>query len=685
MSKEKWVITAAWPYVNNVPHLGTFSQLLWGDVLTRYHKLRDHDVIYVSGSDAHGTPIVVAAEKEGMTPEELALKYHNQVLHLLDEWNINFDKYTITSNPSHISFVQNFHKKIHKNGYFNLKESEQFYCEHDKRFLPDRFVEGKCPKCGYEGARGDQCTNPECGMILKPTELIDPYCITCKRKPVLRTTNHWYFDLPAFSDELEKFLLENPHIPSFAKQKLLSMIDEGLKERPISRDMTWGIPISPIFGEEFANKVLYVWFENVLGYVSTVHMLAEELDNQKMFDDYWLNKNTKTVFCIGKDNIIFHALLFPAMLLATKDSYPLPYAVATTNFINFKEGPFSKSQGIGIWCDEAIETLPADYWRFYLSTNRAELKDFFFDWEIFASNVNVDLNDVTGNFIHRTITFINQHFEGKIPERGELFDEENNLLNKINKEIEEYIEAMDNFRIKDATNTAINIARLGNQYFSSTEPWHLIKGNKKQTATILNISAKIVEVLSILLWPIIPTTSEKIWSALGFEGTPLNKGINDINLDELNVGQTIRKIKPVFYKIKAKEVEQKLANVRAKAKAKKSEKRSDSNMDKISYDEFKKVNLKVATILEAELIEKSQNLIKLQIDLGSEKRQILAGIKKYYKPEDLVGRQIIVVINLAPATLMGEKSDGMLLAADIDGEPILLNVDKEVPPGTSIK
>ncbi len=683
MSEEKWVITAAWPYVNNVPHLGTFSQLLWGDVITRYHKLRKHDVVYVSGSDAHGTPIVVAAESEGLTPKELAFKYHNQVLHLLNEWNIEFDKYTVTHNPTHISFVQNFHKKIHENGYFNLRETEQFYCEHDNRFLPDRFVEGRCPKCGFEGARGDQCTNPECEVILKPTELINPYCITCKREPSLRKTSHWYFDLPAFTEELQKFLSENKHIPPFAKQKLLSMIDEGLKERPISRDMTWGISIDPIFGEEFANKVLYVWFENVLGYISTVKLLADEQGKPERFEEFWFDKNTKTVFCIGKDNIIFHALLFPAMLLATKDPYPLPYAVATTNFINFKEGPFSKSQGIGIWCDEAIEILPADYWRYYLSVNRAELKDFYFDWDVFASNVNVDLNDVTGNFIHRTITFINQHFEGKIPERGDLLEEEKLLIKNIKNSLLEYIEAMDNFKIKDATNIAINIARLGNQYFSSTEPWHLIKNNKEKTATVLNISAKIAEIISVLLWPIIPETSEKIWTALGFNGSPTNKGIDQIDLEELNVGQKIEKIKPVFYKIKADDTRKKLEEIRAKTKKKKQ--KSDTKMDRISFDEFKKINLKVATVLEAESIEKSKNLIRLQIDLGDEKRQILAGIKKYYKPEDLVGRQIIVVVNLVPATLMGEKSDGMLLAADINGEPILLDVDKEVPPGTGIQ
>jgi methionyl-tRNA synthetase len=682
MSKEKWVITAAWPYVNYIPHLGTFSQLLWGDIFTRYHKLRNHDVIYVSGSDAHGTPIVVAAEAAGVSPKDLAFKYHEKTLKLLDEWNIEFDKYSITHNPTHISFVQNFHKKIHKNGFFNLKETEQYYCDNDKRFLPDRFVEGICPICGSEGARGDQCTNPECENILKPTDLIEPHCITCHRTPILKKTSHWYFNLPEFTEKLKVFLEENEHIPGFAKQKLLSMIEEGLVERPISRDMTWGIPIDPIFGEEFVNKVLYVWFENVLGYVSTVKLLAEEQGKPDLFKDYWLDKDTKTVFCIGKDNIIFHALLFPAMLLATKDSYPLPYAVATTNFINFKEGPFSKSKGIGIWCDEATETLPADYWRYYLSVTRAELKDYFFDWEVYASTINVDLNDVIGNFIHRTITFISQHFEGKIPERGKLTQEEKELVSNIESNIKSYIEVLDNFKIKDATNIATNIARLGNQYFSSVEPWHLVKKDKEKTATTLNLSVKISEVLSILLWPIIPESAEKIWSALGFKGKPTDKGIDAINLEDFNTGQEIKKIKPIFYKIKADEVQKKLKAVREKARS--NEKRSDEEMEKISYDEFKKVHLKIATIKSAIPMEKSKNLIKLIIDLGSEERQILAGIKQYYNPEDLVGRQIVVVTNLKPAKLMGEKSDGMLLAADIDGEPILLNLDKEVPPGTEV-
>lgn len=682
MSKEKWVVTAAWPYVNTVPHLGTMLQLLSGDVITRYHKLKKHDVVYVSGSDAHGTPIAIAAESEGISPGDLALKYHEAILDLLEKWNINFDRYTITSNETHISFVQEFHKKIHENGFFNLKESEQYFCEKCKRFLPDRFVEGTCPNCGVKGARGDQCTNHECEIVLKPTDLINPYCSTCGSTPVLKKTKHWYFDLPKFSSELKEFAEKNPHIPPFAKQKVLSMIDEGLKERPISRDMTWGISIGPIFGEEFAKKVLYVWFENVLGYISTVKLLSEEEGNPKRFEELWFDKNTKTVFCIGKDNIIFHALIFPAMLLATKDSYPLPHAIATTNFLMFKEGPFSKSKGVGIWGDEAIAIISADYWRYYLIANRPELKDFYFDWDEFVGSINVDLNDVIGNFVHRTLTFIAQHFDGKVPPRVNLDETEKKLLEQIETNIIDYTEAMDNFKLKDAANIARNVARLGNQYFSSTEPWHLVKSDKEKAGNVLNISVKIVEILSVLLWPITPGTAEIIYSAIGFNESITDKGIDSLTIDDINTGKKIQKIPPVFTKVKAADVQKRLVNFRKPNPTK--TQLGDDKMGKISFDKFKNVQLKVATILDAEHVEKSKNLIKLQIDLGSEKRQILAGIKKFYEPEDLIGRQIIVVVNLQPATLMGEKSNGMLLAADIDGEPILLNVDREVPPGTGI-
>jgi len=681
--KEKYVVTCAWPYVNTVPHLGTFLHLLSGDVITRYQNLKGNEAIYVSGSDAHGTPVIVAAEKEGIPPKELAFKYHNIILHLLKEWNINFTNYTHTHNPIHIEFVQEFYKKVHENGYFSLKESEQFFCETCNRFLPDRFIEGKCPFCGANGARGDQCTNSECGKVLKPTELIDPYCATCHSIPKLKKTEHWYFNLPAFEEKLRTFIRSNPHIPANSKPKMLSMIDEGLVERPFTRDLKWGIQAGPIFGEKFNDKVLYVWTEAVLGYISAVKEWAINENKPELFEEFWKDKNTKTVFCIGKDNNIFHIILFPALLMAVNDGYPLPYAVSTTQFIMFKEQAFSKSKGIGLWADEAISILPADYWRYYLLYTRPELKDSNFEWKEFTKIINSNINDTIGNFIHRTITFIDRHFDGKIPRRGKLTKEEKKLLTEIKENIQDYIKAMDNFKLKDATAIVSDIARKGNQYLSTAQPWHQIKEDKAAAATTLNISAKITEILSVLLWPIIPSTSEQVWSALGYEGTPLDKGLLAVDINETLAGQKISPLKPLFTKVKENELKQKLKEEREKEERKKEEKKMED--EKIDYKEFQKVQLKIATIIEAKPIEKSKNLLQLQVDLGTEKRQIIAGIKKYYKPEELVGRQIVVVVNLKPAKLMGYVSEGMLLAADVDGEPIILQPDKQVPNGTGIK
>ncbi|MHA1866658.1 MAG: methionine--tRNA ligase [Candidatus Heimdallarchaeaceae archaeon] len=691
-SKEKYVVTCAWPYVNTIPHLGTFLHLLSGDVITRYLKIKGDEAIYVSGSDTHGTPVIVAAEKEGIPPKELAFKYHNIILRLLKEWNIDFTNYTHTHNEVHIDFVQGFYKKVHKNGYFKLKESKQFFCNHCNRFLPDRFVEGTCPHCHHQGARGDQCVNPECGKILKPTELIDPYCATCKNPPILKKTEHWYFDLPKFENQLKDFIISTPHIPANAKPKMLDMIKEGLVARPFTRDLKWGIPAGPIFGDKFKDKVLYVWTEAVLGYLSAVKEWAIKENKPELFEYFWKDKKTKTVFCIGKDNNIFHIILFPALLMAVNDGYPLPYAISTTQFIMFREKAFSKSQGIGLWANEATAILPASYWRYYLIYTRPELKDSNFEWSEFAKIVNSNLNDTIGNFIHRTISFITRSFEGKIPARGKLTHDEKKLLSEVEESIQDYIKAMDNFKLKDAATIVSDIARKGNQYLSSAQPWHTIKENKETAGTTLNISAKITEILAILLWPIIPEVSEKVWKALGFQEEILEKGIFSIDIKNTLAGQKIEAIKPLFYKIKEDDIIKSLNDFR-KSKQEQSKQKEKKKMDenrkkeenKIDYKTFQKVELKVATIIEAESIENSKKLIKLQVDLGTEKRQIVAGIKQYYKPEELVGRQIIVVANLKPAKLMGYESNGMLLAADIDGEPILLKPDKDVPDGTPIR
>jgi len=553
----RWVVTAAWPYVNTTPHLGTFLHLLTGDVFARYRRLRGDEVIYVSGSDAHGTPILVAAEREGLTAEEVALKYHREYLRLLKEWSVQFDNYTITHNPTHIRFCQEFYRGLYENGYVYAEKSLQTYCEHEKRFLPDRFVEGTCPYCGSPGARGDQCTNPACGRLLTPTDLINPYCVTCKNPPVLKETTHWYFDLPRFADQLREFLEKNERSTNAARSFSLQMLREGLKARPVTRDLDWGIPAGPSFkGAE--GKVLYVWAEAVLGYISATVEWAEKHGEPDAWKHFWLDPETRTVFCIGKDNTVFHLVIFPALLMASKQSYVLPYAVSVTEFIMFENQPFSKSRGVGVWADEALELAPADYWRFILMANRPETRDMNFTWEDFAERVNGELNDNLGNFIHRTLTFIERYFDGQVPEASSLSTEDKELLESIGATAKQEAELLDQFRFKDALEAVLALSRKGNVYLSRREPWHTVKTDRAAAATVLNVSAQVVKALAVLIAPFLPETADRIWETLNQPGTIYKAGFDVAYRSPLPTGQSIRRPKPLFNKVKAEELAQQL-------------------------------------------------------------------------------------------------------------------------------
>ncbi|MEM3027799.1 MAG: methionine--tRNA ligase [Candidatus Bathyarchaeia archaeon] len=559
----KWVITAAWPYVNTIPHLGTFLQLLTGDVFARYRRLKGDEVLYVSGSDAHGTPILVAAEKENLTPEEIAFKYHNECLRLLKDWRIQFDNYTITHNPTHFKFCQEFYRRLYEKGYIYAEKSLQTYCEREGRFLPDRFVEGTCPYCGSPGARGDQCTNPACERLLTPTELINPYCVTCKSIPVLKETVHWYFDLPRFAERLREFLKANKYSTESAKEFCFKILDEGLKPRPVTRDLKWGIPAEPAF-EGARDKVLYVWAEAVLGYISATVEWAEKRGNPEAWKDFWFDPETRTVFCIGKDNTIFHLIIFPALLMASEEPYVLPYAVTVTEFIMYENQPFSKSKGIGIWADEALKLAPADYWRFILIMNRPETRDTNFTWEDFAERVNGELNDNLGNFIHRTLTFIHRYFDGRIPQLASLATEDKEILDAIiyTAHLEE--ELLDSFRFKDALEAVLSLSRKGNAYLSLREPWHLVKADRAAAATVLHISSQIVKALAVLIAPFMPETSDKIWKTLGLPGNVYDAGFSAAYDFSLPVGQTIQNPIPLFRKVDAKELSERLKIIRSR-------------------------------------------------------------------------------------------------------------------------
>ena len=558
MKLGKVLVTCAWPYVNYMPHLGTLVQVLSADVVARYYRLKGEDVVMVSGSDEHGTPIEVEAVKLGISPKQLTDKIHAKVVELFRKWGFSFDNYTRTENPMHKEFVQAYQMKIYNNGYIFTQETEMLYCEKCSRFLPDRFVEGKCPYCGYETARGDQCD--ACGRLLEPTFLIEPYCTICKSKPIIKKTKQWYFDLPKFSEKLNDYINNNKELPTNARNFSLNLIKEGLKPRAMTRDVNWGIP-APFPGAE--GKTFYVWFENVLGYISATVEYFRNRGEPEKWKEYWFNKEAKTLYFVGKDNIPFHVIIFPALLLASGEDYNLPWNVPATEFLQFKGERASKSRRIGIWIDEALEVFPADYWRFFLMATRPETKDTNFSWELFIEKINSDLNDTFGNFIHRTLAFMNAQFNGEVPQPEALDEDDKQILETLKEKVETVAKEIEDCGLQSAANTMISISRMGNQYLNEKEPWNLIKKDREKAASIIYVAAQIVKALAIVSAPFIPFAAEELWKTLNLPGS-VHEQKWDEALKPLPANHKIGKAKPLFQKIEAngQELDEMLEKVR---------------------------------------------------------------------------------------------------------------------------
>ncbi|MFX0187950.1 MAG: methionine--tRNA ligase [Candidatus Hodarchaeota archaeon] len=680
--RNKWVITSAWPYVNAIPHLGNMiGSVLSADVFARYLRLKGDEIVFVSGSDSHGTPVAVAAKRQNIEAKELALKNHIIIKDLFKRWNISYDNYTITHNPTHIKFTQEFYLDIQKNGYIFEKEIESLYCEKDNLYLPDRFVEGVCPHCGYEKARGDQCD--KCQKLLIPLELKQPRCAICDSLPKIRTTKHWYLDFPKLQERLKRLIDENEIIPQNARQMCLNSIAEGLPERAITRDLEWGIP-AKFKGAE--DKTIYVWFEAVLGYISAVKEWAEKIiDQSEKFDYFWKDKKTKTVYFIGKDNIIFHLIVFPGLLMAYNEDKTngkklvLPYNVSSTEFLMYENDKFSKSMGVGIWIDEALELAPLDYWRFNLIYNRPEKSDTSFLWSEFDNNIKT-LNDVIGNFIHRTLTFIIKEFDGKIPKKIDIDDVDKAFISKISFIGNNVGNTIENFELRKALRDIVKFARDGNVYLNDKAPWHLIKEKKEAAGHVFNVCAQAVYALAILLGPFIPDTSERILNYLNIKKDLNEIGWDSIVTESLVVDHKIKKPDPLFQKLEIKELQDKLNKIRGIKKEKIEEK------EMITYEDFKKLDIRVALIENAEKVKGTDNLLKLDIDIGTEKRTLIAGVAKFYEEKDLIGKKIVVLANLEPKKMRGILSQGMLLAAE-DGKVISVltpDKDKDVSPGAKV-
>jgi methionyl-tRNA synthetase len=511
--------------------------------MTRFLRMLGEDVISVSGSDEHGTPIEVEARKKNIDPRRLTDEAHSYIVKLLKRWRIELDNYSRTESEVHKQFVREFMLRLESKGYIFTQKMVLPYCVRDRIFLPDRFVEGRCPRCGYPNARGDQCEN--CGSLLDPLDLISPRCAICGSKPILKETMHWFFDLKKLENPIRKWLEENKGLWDNVRNYSLNWIKEGLKPRSITRDNEWGIE-APFKGAE--RKTIYVWFEALLGYLSASKEVLEK--RGRLFEEFWYDKNTKTIYFIGKDNIPFHAVILPAMLIASDNRHPLPTVISSTEYLLYEGEKFSKSRRIGLWADEALYILEdPDYWRFSLVRMRPEERDTNFSWKEFMRIVNSELNDDIGNFIYRILSFIDRYFESRIPEPGEFDDIDREVINSVKASYNGYIDKMLETRIKQASEYILEIARTGNQYINRRAPWDEIKRDHRRAGTTMYIAINIVAILTLTLYPMTPGVAQKIWAMIGFEEPIERTRYNRDNIFVVNSGRSIGKLEAPFKKL----------------------------------------------------------------------------------------------------------------------------------------
>jgi methionyl-tRNA synthetase len=644
MKKNKILVTSALPYVNNVPHLGNLICIISGDVYTRFLKLRKEKVVSVLGTDEHGTTTEVKAIAEGLSPRQIVDKYYNIHKKIYDWFLCDYDCFGRTSSKKNHEITQDIFIKLFRNGYIIEQEVEQTYCESCQKFLADRFVEGTCPHCGYENAKGDQCEN--CGKLLNAPELKEPRCVICGSKPIIEKSNHLFINLPKLAPKLKRWLKKvEKNWSQNARTMTHAWLREGLKPRCITRDLKWGIPV-PLKG--FETKVFYSWFDAPIGYISIT------AECRKDWKKWWMKKDTKLVQFMGKDNIPFHSILFPSSLIGTGDDWVLVSELSVNEYLNYEKGQFSKSRSIGVFGDDAMKIgIPADAWRYYLIINRPEKTDSQFSWKDFQEKINKELVANLGNLVNRTMSFLNQFYDSKIPK---LTKKEIN----IDKEVKKITELLERVELKKALKEIMTLSKKGNQYFQKNKPWEEVKKNKQKAHNTLANLVNLVKDLSILIYPYMPNTSKHIQEQLNIKDLDWNK----LGKDTIKQGHKIGKAQPLFKKLEDKEVEE--------LKIKYSGKRKD---------EFAKIDLRVARIEKAEDHPKADKLVVLEISLGKQKRTLVAGLKEHYpKNIELIGKHIIVLTNLKPALLRGVKSQGMLLAAQ-KGDKVKLILAPESQPG----
>ena len=675
-TSEKILVTSALPYANGPLHLGHLAgAYIPADVYVRYQRLKGADVLFVGGSDEHGVPITIRADREGITPQAVVDRYHAAMQRTFERIGVKFDNYSRTSLPLHHKISQDFFLRLNEKGFIRDEEVRQYYCVECHRFLPDRYIEGECPHCHSLGARGDQCE--ACGRWLEPEQLLQPKCKVCNAAPELRVTKHWYFKLSAFQKQLEDWQAGKYEWKNNVREFSSGWFKEGLTDRPITRDIDWGIPV-PLPDAE--GKVLYVWFDAPIGYISATKELTPE------WEKYWKSEDTKMVHFIGKDNIVFHCIVFPSMLHG-HGGFVLPENVPANEFLNLEGDKISTSRNWAVWLHEYLAEFPGkeDVLRYVLCANAPETKDNDFTWRDFQARNNNELVAVLGNFVNRALVLTDKYFDGKVPAAGALTDYDRDTLAElpsIRRSLEENVE---HFRFREALKDAMNIARLGNKYLADTEPWKVIKDDPERVATILNVSLQITANLAIAIEPFMPFTSEKILAMLA---VPRLGWERLSSTDLMMPGHSIGKAELLFEKIEDKVIEaqiEKLAETKKANIALSAAKEVEAQKESISFDDFGRMDIRVATVLEAVKVDKTKKLLKLTIDTGIDKRTIVSGIAEYYSPEELVGRQVLVLVNLEPRELKGVLSQGMILmASDASGKLVLVSPTDKVINGTQI-
>ncbi len=657
---KRYLITAALPYANGPLHIGHLAGVyVPADVYVRYLKECGRDVIWICGSDEHGVPITIRAQKEGCTPQQVVDKYHAIIKKSFEDFGIEFSIYSRTSNPTHYKTAQEFFLKLYEQGVFIEQESDQYYDPEVGQFLADRYITGTCPHCQNPNAYGDQCER--CGTSLNATDLINPKSAISGAKPVLKKTKHWYLPLDKYQHFLEEWILkEHPEWKTNVVGQCRSWFDAGLHPRAVSRDLPWGVPV-PLPNSE--GKVLYVWFDAPIGYISATKELTPD------WETYWKSPDTKMVHFIGKDNIVFHCIVFPSMLHAHGE-FILPDNVPANEFLNLEGEKLSTSRNWAVWLHEYLEDFPGkqDALRYALMANLPETKDNDFTWKDFQSRNNSELVGILGNFFNRAIVLTEKYFDGAVPQKGALDAEEVEYLEQIVKQREAICEALESYRFRDALKEYMQLARLGNKYLADREPWKVIKSDKERVASIVYVSLQLAAALSVLGRPFLPFAAKKMTQMLQLPEIHWA----DLSTELLPSGHKLGKAELLFERIEDAAIEAQIERLRKNAEANAQQQNATvaPAKDDITFEQFEALDLRIGTVLEAERIPKTQKLLKLLVDTGIDKRIIVSGIAEYFTPETIIGKQVTVIVNLAPRKIKGVESHGMLLFAQ-SGDGVL--------------